>query len=111
LKPPPHGSCAGTEVSQDEAWKEQVRTNKGILLSIDGIQPDAGNETIYLIRDVFTGRILTAENTTESTKERLKQILAPVVALKREVDRGEKLSPIHTITSRGRALASKPPFQ
>jgi hypothetical protein len=73
---------AGTEVSEDEAWKEQVRKNKGILLSIDGIQPDAGNETIYLIRDVFTGRILNAENTTESTKERLKQILAPVVALK-----------------------------
>ena len=37
---------AGTEVTHDEAWKEQVRKNKGILLSIDGIQPDAGNETI-----------------------------------------------------------------
>ncbi len=72
---------AGTEVSQDEAWKEHVRNNTGILLSIDGIQPDAGNETIYLLRDVLTGRILHAENTTESTKERLKQILAPVVAL------------------------------
>ena len=72
---------AGTEVSHDEAWKEQVRKNKGILLSIDGIQPDAGNETIYLLRDVLTGRILNAENVTESTKERLKQILAPVVAL------------------------------
>jgi hypothetical protein len=72
---------AGTEVTEDEAWKEQVRKNKGILLSIDGIQPDAGNETMYLIRDVLTGRILHAENTTESTKERLKQLLAPVVAL------------------------------
>src|SRR5712692_6916804 len=76
---------AGTEVIDDEAWKEQVRKNKGIVLSIDGIQPDAGNETIYLIRDVLTGRILNAENTTESTKERLKQILAPVVALKMPV--------------------------
>lgn len=72
---------AGTEVSHDEDWKEQARKNKGILLSIDGIQPDAGNETIYLVRDVFTGRILNAENTTESTKERLKQILSPVLAL------------------------------
>ncbi len=72
---------AGTEVAHDEEWKEQVRANKGILLSIDGIQPDAGNETIYLLRDVFTGRILNAENTTDSTKERLKQILSPVVAL------------------------------
>jgi hypothetical protein len=73
---------AGTDVAHDEAWKEQVRENKGIVLSIDGIQPDAGNETIYLIRDVLTGRILNAENTNESTKARLKQILSPVVALK-----------------------------
>jgi transposase len=72
---------AGTEVSQDEQWKEQARKNHGILLSIDGIQPDAGNETIYLVRDVLTGRILTAENTTDSTTQRLKQILAPVLAL------------------------------
>jgi hypothetical protein len=72
---------AGTEVTHDEGWKEQVRKNKGIVLSIDGIQPDKGNETIYLIRDVLTGRILNAENVTESTKERLKQLLAPVVAL------------------------------
>src|SRR5437660_7823001 len=66
----------------DEAWKERVRQNKGIVLSIDGIQPDKGNETIYLLRDVLTGRILHAENVTESTKERLKQLLAPVVALR-----------------------------
>ncbi len=73
---------AGTEVTHDEGWKEHVRKNKGIILSIDGIQPDKGNETIYLIRDVLRGRILNAENVTESTKERLKQLLAPVVALK-----------------------------
>src|SRR6266851_3114239 len=73
---------AGTEVTHDESWKEQVRKNKGIVLSINGIQPDKGNETIYLLRDVLTGRILHAENVTESTKERLKQLLAPVVALR-----------------------------
>jgi len=72
---------AGTEVSQDAAWKEEVQENKGLLLSVDGIQPDNGNETIYLVRDVLTGRILTAENVTDSTKERLKQVLAPVAAL------------------------------
>lgn len=68
-------------MQQDEEWKEQVRKHKGLLLSIDGIQPDRGNETIYLVRDVLTGRIVTADNVTESTKERLKQVLAPVVAL------------------------------
>jgi hypothetical protein len=62
---------AGTEVSQDEEWKKQARQNGGVLLSIDGIQPDNGNETIYLVRDVWTGRLLTADNVTENTKERV----------------------------------------
>jgi hypothetical protein len=43
----------GTEVSRDEAWKEQVRKNEGVLLSIGGIQLDKGHETIYLVRDVI----------------------------------------------------------
>jgi hypothetical protein len=51
------------------------------LLSLDGIQPDKGNETIYLVRDVFTGRIINADNTTESTTARLKQVLEPALAL------------------------------
>lgn len=72
---------AGTDVAHDSAWRKQAEENGGILLSIDGIQPDAGNETIYLVRDVLTGRILNAENTTESTKNRLMEILLPVVAL------------------------------
>ena len=72
---------AATEVAQDDEWKAEVRENQGLLLSIDGIQPDNGNETIYLVRDVWTGRLITAENVTDSTNERLKQVLAPVVAL------------------------------
>src|SRR3989440_5380814 len=66
---------AGTEVPHDEGWKEQVRQKKGIVLSIDGIQPDKSNETIYLLRDVLTGRILHAENVTERPKESLKKLL------------------------------------
>jgi hypothetical protein len=72
---------AGTEVAGDAQWQAQVQRNHGIILAIDGIQPDKGNETIYLLRDVLTGRILHAENVTESTTERLKVLLAPVVAL------------------------------
>lgn len=72
---------AGTEVETDGVWREQVRENGGMLLSLDGIQPDKGNETIYLVREVLTGRLLTAENITESTKQSIKDVLAPVVAL------------------------------
>jgi hypothetical protein len=72
---------AGTEVEADDAWREQVRENGGMLLSLEGLQPDKGNESIYLVREVLTGRLLTAENITESTKQSIKDVLAPVVAL------------------------------
>ncbi|HET7638492.1 MAG TPA: pentapeptide repeat-containing protein, partial [Ktedonobacteraceae bacterium] len=64
---------AGTEVREDQHWREEVLRNGGLLLSLDGIQPDKGNETMYLVRDVLTGRILTAENVTSSTKVMIKQ--------------------------------------
>jgi len=72
---------AGTEVSADPAWRAQVQANGGLLLALDGIQPDKGNETIYLVRDVLTRRVLTAENVTSSTKAAIRQVLAPVEAL------------------------------
>jgi hypothetical protein len=72
---------SGTEVAHDQEWRDVARLNGGLLLSIDGIQPDKGSETIYLVRDLLTGRLLTAENVTSSTKATLKGMLAPVVAL------------------------------
>jgi len=60
----------------------EVEKNGGIIVSIDGIKPDVGNETVYLVKDVLTGRLLNAENVTESGVERLKEVLTPVLALK-----------------------------
>ena len=63
------------------AWVRQVEQNGGLLLSIDGIQPDKGNETVYLVRDVLTGRVLAAENVRTSSTAVIKGVLAAVVAL------------------------------
>src|SRR5207247_2386019 len=35
---------AAHEIATDTAWHDQVRANGGLILSIDGIQPDKGNE-------------------------------------------------------------------
>lgn len=70
-----------SDVPHWHAWREQAEANGGVLLSIDGIQPDKGNETIYLVRDVLTGRVLCAENVQSSETEVMKQLLAPVVQL------------------------------
>ena len=64
-----------------QAWLQQVEANGGIILSIDGIQPDNGNVTIYVVRDVLTGRLLCAEIVTESSTEVIKALLRPVVDL------------------------------
>jgi hypothetical protein len=38
---------AGAAVTDDPSWRKQVEENGGLIISIDGIQPDIGNETIY----------------------------------------------------------------
>jgi len=72
---------AASDAKQDQEWREQVEKNQGIIVSIDGIQPDQGNETVYVVRDALTGRVLAAENVSSSETEVMKQIPAPVVAL------------------------------
>ena len=72
---------AASTAAHDSAWLAQVRANGGLIISIDGIQPEKGNETVYLVRDVLTGRLLTSANVTCSDKEAMKRVLAPVVAL------------------------------
>jgi len=64
-----------------EKWLAQVVENGGLIISIDGIQPNKGNETIYLVRDVLTGRLLNACNVTSSDTQTLKQVLQPVLDL------------------------------
>jgi hypothetical protein len=72
---------AAQEIASDSAWQEQVQSNAGLILSIDGREPDKGNETVYLVRDVLTGGLLAAENVRLSDTETIKRLLAPIVAL------------------------------
>jgi hypothetical protein len=72
---------ASSEAKDDVEWLAQVEKNGGIIVSVDGIQPEKGNETVYLVRDALTGRVLSAENVTSSETAVMKALLAPVVAL------------------------------
>src|SRR5437016_6226757 len=72
---------ASSEAKDDVEWLAQVEKNGGIIVSVDGIQPEKGNETVYLVRDALTGRVLEALNVTSSETAVMKALLAPVVAL------------------------------
>lgn len=72
---------AANEAKDDVEWLSQVEKNGGIIVSVDGIQPEKGNETVYLVRDALTGRVLAAENVTSSETAVMKALLSPVAAL------------------------------
>ncbi len=72
---------AASLLKDDQEWLGQVKKNGGIIVSVDGIQPDKGNETIYLVRDALTGRVLAAENVTSSETAVMKALLTSVVEL------------------------------
>jgi len=76
---------ASSEAKDDVEWLMQVAKNGGIIVSVDGIQPEKGNETVYVVRDALTGRVLSAENVTSSETAVMKALLAPVGALKVKV--------------------------
>src|SRR6266568_4914727 len=76
---------ASSEAKDDQQWLEEVKKNGGIIVSVDGIQPEKGNETVYLVRDALTGGVLAAENVTSSETAVMKALLAPVVALEVKV--------------------------
>jgi hypothetical protein len=58
-----------------------VEKNGGIIVSVDGIQPENGNETVYLVRDALTGHVRASENVMSSETAVMKALLSPVAAL------------------------------
>lgn len=72
------GCTAGQQV---EAVRRQIEQNGGLVLSLDGIQPETGNETLWVVREVLTGVVLTAATVSSASAQRLQALLHPVVTL------------------------------
>ncbi len=70
-----------TGVKQDKSYLDEVILSEGIILSIDGIQPEKGNEVLYILRDVLSGEVLWSENLLSSDVESIKGMLQSVIDL------------------------------
>lgn len=53
----------------------------GLVLSLDGLRPENGNESLYILREVLSGRVLWAVNLQEASQSALAALLQPVAAL------------------------------
>jgi len=73
---------AAQERATATAWHDQVRANGGMILSIDGREPDKGHATVYLVRAGLTGRLLAAENVRISDPPTITALLQPIRDLK-----------------------------
>jgi hypothetical protein len=74
-------ALVNTVVQEDVELVEQLRHNGGIILAIDGIQPEKGNETLYLLRDLISGRVLVARNLASSATDEIEKLIGEVLAL------------------------------
>jgi hypothetical protein len=70
-----------TVIKDDQQVLEQLREQGGIVLSIDGVQPEKGNETLWLLRDLESGRVLLARNLLSSGSQELRPLLGEVKEL------------------------------
>lgn len=79
---------------RDTAFLEKLQSNGGVVLSIDGVQPEKGNETLWILRDVITGQTLLAKNLscadTDSIAALLKEIKALDVTVKGVISDGQR---------------------
>jgi hypothetical protein len=67
------------------AAREQFKAHGGIVLAIDGVQPEKGKATLYIFRDALTGMRLHAvsllHNDAESLQAEMEVVAAQLTAL------------------------------
>ena len=70
-----------TVVQHDEELIAQLQTSGGIILAIDGVQPEKSHETLYILRDVCSGRVLVAKTLLSSATSEIEQLIEEVLGL------------------------------
>jgi hypothetical protein len=55
-----------------------VAAHGGIVVALDGLQPEQGNEQLWVVREVLSGTVLGAANLQQATAERLADLLRPI---------------------------------
>ncbi len=70
-----------TVAQEDPKLIAELHQLGGIILAIDGIQPEKGNETVYLLREARLGRVLVAANLLSSATEEIETLIEQVKQL------------------------------
>ena len=72
-------ACRAAALTPD--FYDAVEANGGIVLAVDGVQPETGNSTLYVLQDVLTRQVLHAEYLDNSSSAHVAALLEHVKAL------------------------------
>lgn len=73
--------------AQPTKIRQKLQEVNELIISLDGMQPEKGNTSLYIVREVQLGLTLMAESLDDSTNEKLrKHLLEPLKALAKELD-------------------------
>jgi len=64
-------------------YREKIKANGGVLLTIDGMQPLKGNSPLYTTRDDFTGLKIHAKRLSSESTMQIKEVL---IAAKQRIE-------------------------
>jgi hypothetical protein len=66
-------------VQNDAARRERLNAQGRLILAIDGLQPDVGNEVLWIVREVLSGEVLLARSLLSSRQDDLAGLLREAV--------------------------------
>jgi hypothetical protein len=72
---------AGAEQLKRPLLAAAVQTHGGLILSLDGLEPEGAQEQLWVVREVLTDTILVAGWLPRVTQATLQELLAPLVEL------------------------------
>lgn len=65
-------------LTDDRRLRERLTREGGVVLALDGLQPDAGHEVLWVIRDCVSGEALLARSLLSATEADLTPLLREV---------------------------------
>jgi hypothetical protein len=81
--------------------RERLTEQGGVILALDGLQPDVGHEVLWVLRDVRSGEVLLARSLLSATEGDLAPLLEEVRDALAGPDRDHPLVPILGVISDG----------
>lgn len=70
-----------TVAHPDQGLIAQLRKVGSIVLAIDGVQPEKSHETLYILRDVCSGRVFVAKTLLSSATSEIELLIDEVLSL------------------------------